>query len=195
MSPDIFPVGILDRWKKVSNVRIPDALLKNWLLNTGSLTERLQSQCRHFNLEVLGQALAIPTQITTDEYRQLYGNQYLEQSPTQIREVILYGDKVPWVFARTLIPKQFIDDEMQDLATLGTQPLGKILFNDQRFKRQEFQLICCEPVQPLFEVFDISVARLWGRRSTFRFKQHHIMVCEIFLPGSPAYRDMEYTFV
>lgn len=195
MSPDIFPVGILDQWHQVSDVRIPDAFLKNWLLNTGSLTERLQSQCRYFNLEVLGQALAIQAQITTDEYRKLYGTEHVEQPPTQIREVVLYGDNVPWVFARTLIPWQFIDEEMQDIATLGNQPLGKILFNDPRFTRHEFQLISCEPSQPLFSVFDISVPRLWGRRSVFQFKQHHIMVCEIFLPGSPAYRDMEFTFV
>lgn len=195
MSPDIFPVGIADRWHQVADMRIPDALLKNWLLNTSSLTERLQSQCQHFTVEVLGQALAIRDQITTDEYLQLYGNQYPEEQPTQIREVILYGDKLPWVFARTLIPKQFVENEMQDLATLGNQPLGKILFNDRRFKRQEFELICCAPPQPLFDVLDITVARLWGRRSIFQFKQHHIMVCEIFLPGSPAYRDMEYTFV
>lgn len=194
MSPDIFPIGIADCWRKMTEVRIPDALLRDWLLNTSSLTERLQSLCEHFTVKVLVQAAAIHDQVSTNEQLKLYGRYNDSEQSTQIREVILYGDTVPWVFARTLIPKQFLEDEMQELATLGNQPLGKILFNDRRFKRQEFELICCVPPQPLFDVFNITVEQLWGRRSLFQFNQHRIMVCEIFLPGSPAYRNMEYTF-
>lgn len=194
MSPDIFPIGIADCWRKVSEIPIPDALLRDWLLNTSSLTERLQSLCHNFTVEVLVQGPAIYGQISPDEHVKLYGDHHNGEQPTQIREVVLYGDSVPWVFARTLIPKRFLEDEMQELATLGNQPLGKILFNDQRFRRQEFELIRCEPPQPLFDVFNITAAQLWGRRSLFQFNQHRIMVCEIFLPGSPAYRDMEYTF-
>lgn len=195
MSQKIFPVGIADVWHRVADTHIPDALLKNWLLNTSSLTERLQSQCRHFHVEVLGQDRAKPNQITIDESKQLYQESISTTHETQIREVILYGDQSPWVFARTLIPEKFIRNEMQELATLGNQPLGKILFNDTRFKRHQFELVCCVPPQPLFEILDIAAIQIWGRRSLFQFKQHNIMVCEVFLPGSPAYRDMEYASV
>lgn len=107
----------------------------------------------------------------------------------QIREVLLSGNGKPWVFARSILPQVLCE---QDLAGLGEKPLGQIIFNDPRFARQPFQLTCLKYPSELHRQFNLSNdSELWGRRSVFQFQTHQLMVAEIFLPDSPAYRQME----
>lgn len=183
-----FPIGITGTWQEADQIRLPNAHLKNWLMDTGSLTERLQSVCRRFEVEVLGHELA---PVTEEEHRALYMDTSVAR-PTQVREVLLRGDDNAWVFARSLMPQEFIETGIHELGNLGNQPLGKILFNDPRFERQPFEIMHCKVNHPLFTTLGISsVHPLWGRRSLFHFQSYCIMVCEMFLPGAPAYRDME----
>ena len=55
-----FPVGLAVDWQAPSGITIPNAQLKNWLLDTGSLTERVQSLSGHFSLELIGQRTQVP---------------------------------------------------------------------------------------------------------------------------------------
>lgn len=173
-----FPVGLSVEWKAASEVAIADAYLKNWLLDTGSLTERVQALCHHFSLTLLGQQALVP------EHNELSLLQATADAPFQTREVLLCADSRPWVFARSIIPQALIDSE---LANLGGQPLGKRLFNDARFTRSAFQL-CTLPAS------DFGYAqsrRLWGRRSMFTLGQDKMIVAEVFLPHAPVY-DARY---
>ncbi|MCY7295744.1 chorismate--pyruvate lyase family protein [Alteromonas sp. a30] len=195
MTHQSYPVGIQGQWHQPESVNIPDAHLKNWLMDTGSLTERLQASSHHFAVEVLGHEVAI---IAPEEAVQLYQNKPVQETytpldqRTQVREVLLKGNHQNWVFARSLMPQIFIDECMQELGVLGNQPLGKILFNDARFQRLDFELIQCPLSHPICEALGMVPKHpLWGRRSLFQFQTHCIMVCEVFLPDSPAYRDME----
>lgn len=105
----------------------------------------------------------------------------------QVREVILWGENRPWVFARSIIPEALCSG---DLANLGNQPLGKVIFNDPRFIRLPFQVGKLLQPDSLLQDLDIqAVAELWGRRSVFHFEQTEMMVAEIFLPDAPAYRQ------
>ena len=178
VSPE-FPVGLDVNWAPSDQVALSDPYLKNWLLDTGSLTERVQSLCRHFSLEKLGQG------------RQ--GLHHSEQallnaatdSDWQVREVLLCADGEPWVYARSVIPQTLIDDE---LANLGTQPLGKRLFNDARFARSDFEL--CQATPEALSRLNMDIAdTLWGRRSLFSFQGSRMIVAEVFLPGAPAYES------
>ena len=165
-------------WQPASDVTLPDARLHHWLLDTGSLTERLQSCCERFSLTRLGQG---NSPLYANEQRWLppeAGNHW------QVREVILHGDGQPWVFARSVLPQTLIDRE---LANLGGQPLGKRLFNDNRFIRSDFEL--CRVPASAFTFCDTPQPQwLWGRRSRFHLKDDYIIVAEIFLAGSPAYQ-------
>lgn len=181
-SPVSFPVSLPCNWQPADQTFVPDPLLKNWLLDTGSLTERLQSQCMKFELCVIGQRQMQPE---VEEMKQF---SLPNDGKFQIREVILSGNDQPWVFARSVLPQALCD---MDLANLGNRPLGKIIFNDARFVRQPFQLLKITPndafqhhvkVNPLFQ--------LWGRRSVFQFEQMQLMVAEVFLPRCPAYRQL-----
>ena len=178
--PGGFPVGLSVDWQAPETLRIPDAYLKNWLLDTGSLTERVQSLCHHFSLTLLGQQTIPPHQ---NELSLL--NRDAEQA-FQVREVLLCGNNTPWVFARSVIPQQMVEAE---LANLGQQPLGKRLFNDARFVRSAFQLckLCSSSM-------GYSKAQtLWGRRSLFTLNNQKMIVAEVFLPHAPVY-DSRYHY-
>lgn len=185
-----FPVGLAVNWLSLAEANIPEPTLKGWLLDTGSLTERVQSACGEFSLQLLGQQTLEPH---STELSLLQAN---GQTTYQIREIVLCGDEQPWVFARSVIPQAIIEAE---LSNLGSEPLGKRLFNDKRFIRSEFQ-VCTLPFeqfsQHLAEQSDSQLKNdikqnLWGRRSVFTFESHHLIVAEVFLPGSPAYAQNE----
>ncbi len=167
---------------------IPDPLLENWLLDTGSLTERLQANCRHFRVEVLCHDVFA---LFASENHYLY-EQFSEAiQPTQVREVLLLADGMPWVFARSLMPLPFIQEGMSKLGELGNKPLGKIIFNDHRFKRQGFELLQIPKNATLPQKLNItSKHSLWGRRSLFCYEQYRLSVAEVFLPDSPAYNNL-----
>lgn len=182
------PLGITSRWQDSQQFEVPDPLLKNWLLNTGSLTERLQTSCRHFQVKVLFHGFS---EISDLETQYLYNDQNSEPISTQVREVVLMGDDSPWVFARSLIPASFVENVMSDITQLGDKPLGKIIFNDPRFERQAFQLTKIDPSERFVDHLQLHDSRqLWGRRSLFRYNEHRLSVAEVFLPDSPAYSNM-----
>ncbi len=169
-----FPVGLAVDWQAPSGITIPNAQLKNWLLDTGSLTERVQSLSDHFSLELIGQRTQIPHD---NELSLLHNN---GNTSYQAREILLCGNHQPWVFARSIIPQAFVDRELSDL---GREPLGKRLFNDTRFTRSQFQLCTAQASQ--FGLNSNQV--LWGRRSLFTLDNYSMIVAEVFLPHSPAY--------
>ena len=192
MSDIRFPVTLPNHWSNLNKLEIANACLRNWLLDTSSLTERIQSYCQQFSLTVIGQRQMAPE---LEEIARLnYGleaqvNVRSAKQLWQIREVILYGNGQPWVFARSILPQALCE---QDFSELGNRPLGQIIFNDSRFVRQPFELISIPAKDNFLDRIHIqSRSPLWGRRSLFNFEQHRLMVAEVFLPQSPAYQHME----
>jgi chorismate--pyruvate lyase len=98
----------------------------------------------------------------------------------QVREILLCGDEQPWVFARSIIPQAIIDAE---LSNLGREPLGKRLFNDERFIRSAFEVCTLDATALGYK----KTQALWGRRSMFTLEGQSMIVAEVFLPESPAY--------
>ncbi len=166
------PLDIAIDWVAAQGLPVPDPYLANWLLDTGSLTERLQSMCRQFSVQVL------------------YHAQPRDNSDF-VREVILWGDNKPWVYARSVIPQAINNGELLDL---GSQPLGRRIFNDERFVRGSFELcalncnsLCNHLMTDLVPTFTEGMSSLYGRRSAFQFLNTQMSVAEVFLPASPAY--------
>jgi len=181
-----FPVGIPSLWAEPNRFTIPNPCLKNWLLDTGSLTERLQSRCVSFHLTLIGQRQA---EITLEEFNRVCApQQQLNPQEWQVREVLLWGDNQPWVFARSIIPQRLCES---DFVNLNTKPLGQLIFNDKRFKRMPFEVTNMCPSKAFLEQLQISSEMdLWGRRSAFSFEDIKMTVSEVFLPSSPAYKEM-----
>ena len=169
-----FPIGLNVEWKQANQTVLTDPYLKNWLLDTGSLTERIQSLCHQFSLVLLGQS---STELHDNEKHLLLSN---NNATHEVREVLLCGNNTPWVFARSVIPQSLINDE---LANLGDEPLGKRLFNDSRFCRSNFELCCLSAQMFGYE----TNQQLWGRRSVFSLGLDRMIVAEVFLPQAPVY--------
>lgn len=170
-------------WRPTSQLRFgmvaPQLLC--WLTDTGSLTARLISACTgRFRVEVISQGYAMPF---LNESRRM-------QLPTRqhalIREVYLYCDNVPWVFARTVIPRSTLSGPQKHLAHLGNKPLGAVLFADPHMQRDEIEVCQLNRGQSLHAH---ACARLpgmadalWGRRSVFYLQHKPLLVSEFFLP-------------
>lgn len=170
-----FPYGESIQWFSPEVINsMPKTALKEWLLATGSLTQKLKSCCQEFEVKVLGEHLTVP----------LSGESPL-QTQVWVREVLLCLDGEPWVFARTLIPEN-LANEQHNFKALGNRPLGELLFSSTdivpgKIEVAEFE--SCTKLAQLATSLSQPVNKpLWGRRRYFNLANQDIIVSEIFLP-------------
>ena len=162
----------------------------SWLLDPSSLTAKLKRYCNEFRVEVLGEQVELCHQLEAN-------NVIKENEQVLVREVLLYCDDVPQVFARSLLPLSTLTDDEQELADLGSQPLGQVLFNNPSFERKNVEIAYFDqnsPVGQLVKTLDIDITEeylIWGRRSLFFVHQKPLMVAEVFLPQSFAYQETD----
>ncbi len=159
--------------------------LAGWLLDTASLTLRLQHLCPgEFRVRVLSQQWGMPA---LDEALAL---QMKPGSLAVIRQVQLLCDGEPWVYARTVIPATSLRGRLRRLAHLGTRPLGGMLFSDPGMRRAPVELVRLDKGQALYRAATRRLKRrpaeIWGRRAVFRLAGSPLLVSEIFLPAFPA---------
>lgn len=155
---------------------IPDRYRK-WVLDSGSLTERVQSVCgnENFHIRVLSQYYGLPNQ---DEMSKL---DMLQQEIVLLREVNLMCGEQAWVYARSIIPVSTLAGQQRYLAYLGEQPLGAALFADPSMRRSAIEVVRLSSKE---SVEDQAVV-LWGRRSVFYIQDKPLLVAEYFLPDIP----------
>ncbi|WP_237059715.1 chorismate--pyruvate lyase family protein [Microbulbifer sediminum] len=155
----------------------PPAPLLAWLLHPGSLTAALRHLSgNRFRVQVLSQRWAQPN---LEERRALgLRNRQL----ALLREVLLYGDDTPWVYARSVLPEQTLRGPSRQLRQLDTRPLGELLFSEPGIRRGPIMLNrqrrnprCTLP--ELAGEADLA----WGRRSTFWLRRRPLLVAETFL--------------
>lgn len=171
------------RWQVYSpfDRQPPSADLLDWLLDPGSLTQRLQEHCAgRFRVVPLGQYWQRPM---------LNEAQALDVKPHEtafVREVHLLCDDQPWVFARTVIPVRSLKGQRRRLCRLGNKPLGAVLFADPGMQRSGIEIARLHAPQGLFQRATAPLqsvpAEIWGRRSAFFLGGHPLLVSEIFLP-------------
>lgn len=124
-----------------------------WLMCQSSLTEKLQQICHHFDVELLHQGW----QKYDDQNGQFW-----------LREVLLKGDNIPWIYAQTIVPEETIKNVAQELLNLGEKPLGLWLF-PQNPKRINLDWLK-DPQTALF-----------ARRSTLTISGYPLEIRELFL--------------
>ncbi|GHF99801.1 chorismate--pyruvate lyase family protein [Thalassotalea marina] len=182
----LFPVGMQANWCSEGALALAPQL-KDWLLDPGSLTARLSNLSKSFRVQVLGQSVQ---HCTIEE-----SNQDIPPGePVLVREVLLLCNDVPQVFARSLLPLASLTGEQQQLATLGSQSLGQVLFNHANLKRKRIEVASFDSqssVTQLAKELKLSIEHnLWGRRSVFIIDDKPLMVAEVFLPDSFAYQNI-----
>ncbi len=157
----------------------PPQIWRKWLFTRGSLTQRVRETCpQHFRVKVVRQCWAKPL---AEEAK------LLKLSPfgyARIREVKLCCEHRTLIFARTIMPLQSLQGELRQLLTLGSQPLGEILFA-QHAQRKIAYIDCLKRNHPLFQLATRHLEQippsLWIRRSIFLLKNKPLLVQEIFL--------------
>jgi chorismate--pyruvate lyase len=159
--------------------------LVHWLLDSASLTRRLQHLCPgRFEVRVLSQQRGQPLR------HEAHVLGMRDRRNAIIRQVQLLCNGRPLVYARTVIPTSSLRGRLKRLARLGTRPLGGVLFADAGMRRGAVELACIRPGETLYHaavgVPRRTAAPIWGRRSVFRLSGHPLLVSEVFLPAFPA---------
>jgi len=169
---------LTNTWKKFLP-RI-EADYAQWLCDQGSLTQRIQQRCRHFSVRPLRSGLA---HIAYDE------SCALGISPHQLaysREVFLYADDQPVVFAHSTCARQHLHGVWRALAGLGPKPLGAMLFSHPLVQRQPLFYAVLHARHPLYQLASRKLSnppsQLWARRSLFYLHQAPLLVTEVYLP-------------
>lgn len=160
----------MPNWKTAHSV---NALTDNphhqaWLLERGSLTLRLKKTCPDLSVQVLEQGL---TSALPDEYQRL---NLKPNQPVWLRCVKIKCADLPLIYARTVIPNFNADNPWQQIQTLGTKPLGEILFSRHDLKRSDFEF-CNSGHWP-----NLAQAYL-ARRCVFEQQGFPLLLTEVFL--------------
>ena len=152
---------------------------RNWLIDSGSLTARLKARYRDFAVKPVKQIYA---KAMTDELKELGLN--INQRAL-IREVLLFGNNQPVVFAHSVLPRASLRGPWNGLGRLGNKPLGATLFANQIVKRMPLHYKKLSPQHQLFKRatahLSVKPTHLWARRSVFSLNCAKILVTEVFL--------------
>lgn len=122
--------------------------LADWLLTEDSLTAKLERHCSHFSVNLIQQ-------------------KHTEQGEW-LREVVLFGDDQPWVFAQTHFSTELMAMCGEAILQLNQTPLGYWLFSQQ-------------PQRITNEWLQDSHCGLYARRSIFHIQGAALTVSELFL--------------
>ena len=150
----------------------------NWLSDRGSLTARLiDASENNFSVKVLSQGESVPSESEAAALN------IAKNTPVLIRQVILCGRSIPWVFARSVLPLTTLTGRLAALHDLDSQPLGALLFNDPSMTRAPVEAsYSLASALAVPETLCAGNIFLWGRRSVFCLDEKPLLVSEIFLP-------------
>lgn len=181
---NLFPVHLKSDWLAQTPAHISPRL-NDWLYDPASLTARLKSQYQRVEVVVLGEhIIPCPADEACDEVQ--------TNEEVLAREVVLFCDDKPEVFARSLLPLRSLTGEQQALTQLGNKPLGQVIFNNPSLQRKLIQVAeftVDSGVAKLAEQIGLPLQHnLWGRRSLFFLEGKPLVVAEVFLPNAKAYQ-------
>jgi chorismate--pyruvate lyase len=160
------------------------------LLDPASLTRRLQQVCGRFRVQVYRRGWARPS---LDEARAL---DLRAGAWAFVREVHLFCDEQPCVFARTVIPRTTLQGKYRRLTRLGNRSLGAVLFADKTLCRSDLEIAVIGERQALFTpatvLSSVKPGKIWGRRSLFHLSNRPLLLSEIFLHDMSGYPSCKH---
>ena len=148
---------------QMGSLEINSKEILSWLNESGSITSRIKSFSK-FKLKLLRDG---PGKVDEIEDDLIIAN-YQENN---IREVVLYSDEKPLIYAKSIIPIETINLGLGVLGNLKENPLGDILFSDPKIKKKYM----------LFARFESNKKIFFGRKGIYSVKGYPFSVCEIFL--------------
>ena len=152
----------------------------HWLRGHGSLTLRIQQRCAAFSVRNVRNCLA------TAAYDEIALLGLPSRRKIYTREVLLYADGMPVIFAHSVVAPQHLRGAWRVLQNLGDKPLGALLFAHPLVERAPLHYKALKPRHALYRsaaaALDTTPGRLWARRSLFSLYGSPLLVTEVFLP-------------
>lgn len=184
MVKQLFPISSSTDWFSDPKTAQCPKSIASWLYDQHSLTEKLEKQCHTFHVQ-------IKQEVTTTPGNPTLSNLFPNEQNIHAREVFLCCDSLPVVFAQTEIPLSTLNSAEAQLATVGSQSLGKILFQDPSMRRGAIEVAKFSEI-PQLKALCSSLNQeynhsLWARRSLFYLNNQPLLVSELFLPASGIY--------
>ena len=154
----------LTSWmSETKSFEVKNKEILSWLNESGSITSRIKS-FSNFRLKLLRDG---PGEVDTFEDDLVISN-YDENN---IREVVLYSDEEPLIYAKSIIPLETIRLGLGILGNLKENPLGDVLFSNSEIRKEYM----------LFSKFESNKKIFYGRKGIYTVKGFPFSVCEIFL--------------
>uniref|UniRef100_A0A486XLM4 Probable chorismate pyruvate-lyase n=1 Tax=Rheinheimera sp. BAL341 TaxID=1708203 RepID=A0A486XLM4_9GAMM len=188
MPPDIFVaeydpvtstlISLDAHWQDAAKLSLP-VQLAGWILEPASLTARLKQHCQQFRVQLLNEraerlpAFLQPVLAGTVE--------------AQLREVILWCDDKPCVYAQSWLPQHTINT-LTPLAELGERPLGDYIFQQPGLIRGSINAAIFELSGSALTAFGAK-GLSYARRSVFQLNGLPLLVAEVFLPAITQLQD------
>ncbi len=154
----------LTSWmSEIKSLEVQNKEILSWLNESGSITSRIKS-FSNFRLKLLRDG---PGEVNAAEDDLIITN-YKENN---IREVVLFSDEQPFIYAKSILPLETIRLGLDALGNLKENPLGDILFSNPEIKKKYM----------LFAKFESNKRIFYGRKGIYTVKGYPFSVCEIFL--------------
>ena len=148
-----------------------------WLLDRGSLTQRIISRCESFGVRGV--------QVSNGWWQSAEAGAGRQHA--LLREVCLFCGETPLVYAHSTLPLTSLRGPWQSLRWLGDRPLGGVLFANPQVQRAPLQFKKLNRRHWLYQRACRYLVNpppfLWARRSLFTLNRRPIQVTEVFLPG------------
>ena len=155
----------ISSWKNFESIesKISKNEIRSWLLENGPITKRIKKN-GSFKLQLIQDELSFIEQEDAD---------FIDCTSNEIklREVILFCNDEPIVFAQTIIPVETISKGLEQLGNLGNKPLGDILFEKDIFTKDKV----------VYALFKNESGIYWGRKAKYLVKGFKFSVMEVFL--------------
>ena len=143
--------------------QVRNSFIESWLIEDGPITKRISAK-EDFELNLIRDEIGE----VDEEDKKYLGD---TKGDIKVREVILLGNKIPKVYAKSLIPVNTIENGFSKLGSLGTKPLGDILFEKNIFNK----------IEVVYSSFSDEISIFWGRKTKYLVKSLPFSVMEIFL--------------
>ncbi len=168
--------------KRTTCIKLAKA--SSWLLEKGSLSQKIRAMTQSYTVSILNIAQKgyWPPCVDTPCF-------FKKEQLLVRRTVLLYADQQAWIYAQSYFPILLWEHEFADL---HHGVLGDRLFSTDSCIRSILKVgnfyhsLANNPL--LHDTFEHQTL-IWGRRSWFSFKKSRVMLDEIFLPDSPVYQQ------
>ena len=161
-------------WNK--NIQI-DSKLKFWLLDVKSLSYRIRNIAK---LEIIPVKKNV-SNIFHNE-KKVFGD--IKSEHLYLREVLIYADKLPMMYARTVLPSKYLRGFWHKIKKLNNKPLADIVFEKKMIIRSDFKFkkpSNNDSFSRKIKIFNLKNTKILAtRQSTFRYKNEKALLTEVF---------------